>query len=45
MDQKKIGAFLREQRKKKELTQEMLAEMLGVSNRTVSRWETGGSLR
>ena len=45
MDQKKIGAFLREQRKKKELTQEMLAEMLGVSNRTVSRWGTGGSLR
>ena len=43
MDQKKIGAFLREQRKKKELTQEMPAEMLGVSNRTVSRWETGVS--
>ena len=44
MDQKKIGAFLREQRKKKELTQEMPAEMLGVSNRTVSRWETGAGM-
>ena len=44
MDQKKIGAFLREQRKKKELSQEMPAEILGVSNRTVSRWETGAGM-
>lgn len=41
MDQKKIGSFLKELRKEKEVTQEQLAEMLGVSGRTVSRWETG----
>lgn len=41
MDQVKIGSFLKELRKEKNLTQEMLAEQLNVSNRTVSRWETG----
>lgn len=45
MDQKKIGSFLKELRKEKNVTQEQLAEILGVSSRTVSRWETGGSLR
>ena len=45
MDSQKIGTFLRELRKEKNLTQEQLAEILGVSGRTVSRWETGGSLR
>lgn len=45
MDQKKIGLFLKELRKEKKITQEVLAETLNVSNRTVSRWETGGSLR
>ena len=44
MDQQKIGAFLKELRKEKGLTQEQLAERLGVSNRTVSRWETGSNL-
>jgi transcriptional regulator with XRE-family HTH domain len=44
MDQKKIGQFLQTLRKEKELTQEQLAEKFNVSNRTVSRWETGGSL-
>ena len=44
IDQIKIGAFLRELRKEKELTQEQLAEKFGVTQRTVSRWETGGSL-
>lgn len=43
MDQKKIGGFLRELRKEKNVTQEQLAETLGVSGRTVSRWETGVS--
>ena len=44
MDQIKIGAFLKALRKTKELTQEQLAEKLNVSNRTVSRWETGSSM-
>ena len=41
MDTKKIGAFLKQCRKEKNLTQEQLAEVFGVSARTVSRWETG----
>lgn len=41
MDQKKVGGFLKELRKEKGVTQEQLAEILGVSGRTVSRWETG----
>ncbi len=43
MDQIKIGAFLKELRKEKDLTQEQLAEKLNVSGRTVSRWETGSN--
>ena len=41
MDQKKTGNFLKQLRKEKSLTQEQLAEMLNVSSRSVSRWETG----
>ena len=41
MDTKKIGAFLKQCRKEKNLTQEQLAEKFRVSARTVSRWETG----
>lgn len=44
MNQMQIGAFLRELRKEKNVTQEQLAELFGVSNRTVSRWETGKNL-
>ena len=44
MDQQKIGAFLRELRLDKNLTQEQLAETLGVSNRSVSRWENGNNM-
>ncbi len=44
MDQKKIGQFLKTLRKEKKITQEMLAEALHVSNRTVSRWETGNNM-
>lgn len=44
MDQQKIGAFLKELRKEKTVTQEQLAEVLNVSRRTVSRWETGSNM-
>ena len=44
MDQKKIGSFLKELRKEKGITQEQLAEELGVTGRTVSRWETGNNM-
>lgn len=41
MNQEKIGAFIAERRKAKKITQAELAEQLGVSNKTVSRWELG----
>ena len=44
MDQKKIGSFLKELRKEKDITQEQLAEKINVSGRTVSRWETGSNM-
>ncbi len=44
MDQKKTGSFLRELRNEKQLTQEQLAERFGVTNRSVSRWETGSNM-
>ena len=44
MDTKKIGAFLKQCRKEKNLTQEQLAEKFRVSARTVSRWETGTNM-
>ena len=44
IDQIKIGGFLRELRKEKELTQEQLAEKFGVSSRSVSRWENGNTM-
>ena len=44
MDQIKIGKFIAELRKEKKLTQEELAVLLGVSNKSVSRWENGKNL-
>lgn len=41
MDLIKIGKFLAELRHEKNLTQEQLGEKLGVTNKTVSRWENG----
>ena len=44
MNQKKTGAFFKELRKEKKLTQEQVSVRLNVSNRTVSRWETGSTM-
>ena len=41
MDQIKTGKFIVTLRKEKELTQEQLGEKLGVTNKTISRWENG----
>lgn len=41
MDTKKIAALIKKQRKKKNLTQEELASRLFVTEKAVSRWETG----
>ncbi len=43
-DPKKTGAFIASERRAKGMTQEELAEKLGVSNRSVSRWETGRTM-
>lgn len=44
VDQKKIGNFIKQLRKEQGITQEQFAEKLGVSGRTVSRWETGSNM-
>ena len=44
MDLLKIGKFIAERRKAKELTQLQLAEKLNITDRAVSKWETGKSL-
>ncbi len=41
MNQSTTGKFISKKRKEKNLTQEQLAEKLGVSNKTISKWETG----
>ncbi|MDD3341592.1 MAG: helix-turn-helix transcriptional regulator [Bacilli bacterium] len=44
MNQQKIGNFIAVCRKQRNMTQEQLAEKLNVSNKTISRWETGRCL-
>ena len=44
MDQIKIGKFIAELRKEQNMTQSDLAEKLNISNRAVSKWETGKSM-
>ena len=41
MNQIEIGQFITKKRKEKNLTQEQLAELLNVSNKTISKWECG----
>lgn len=44
MDQEKIGKFIADCRKEAGLTQAALAERLGITDRAVSKWETGRSM-
>lgn len=44
MDQIKIGRFIADRRKAQKMTQAQLAEKLGITDRAVSKWETGKSL-
>lgn len=44
MNQKKIGKYIATCRKKNKLTQEQLAEKLGVTSKSVSRWENGKTM-
>ena len=44
MDMQKLGSFLAELRKEKNLTQDELGAQIGVTNKTISRWETGNYL-
>ena len=44
MDQVKIGAFIAGLRKEQEMTQRQLAESIGVSDKTISKWECGNGL-
>ena len=44
MDQKKIGIFIASLRKEKGYTQNQIAEMMGISEKTISKWECGNGL-
>ena len=44
MDQIKTGKFIAECRKKKNLTQAQLAEKLNITDRAISKWETGKAM-
>ena len=44
LDLPKTGSFISEMRKEKGLTQKQLADLVGVSDKAVSRWETGKGL-
>ena len=44
MDQIKIGKFIADCRKKEKLTQAKLAEKLGITDRAISKWETGKAM-
>jgi transcriptional regulator with XRE-family HTH domain len=44
MDQIKIGKFILNCRKEKGITQEQLAEKLGVTSKSISRWENGNTM-
>ena len=41
MDQSKTGKFIAAMRREKSMTQRQLADLIGISDKTVSKWETG----
>lgn len=41
MDQVKVGKFISDERKAKGYTQKQLSELLGISDKTISKWECG----
>ena len=43
MEKSKIGMFIATRRREKNITQEQLAEMLGITNKSISKWENGVS--
>ena len=45
MNMEKTGVYLASLRKGRDMTQQQVADILGVSNKTVSKWESGVSLR
>ena len=45
MDAKKTGSFICENRKKQGMSQKELADKLGITDKAISKWERGGSLR
>lgn len=44
MSQEKMGKFIAELRKEKNMTQEQLAEKIGVTDKSISRWENGKTI-
>lgn len=44
MNQEKIGKFISELRKENNMTQEQLAEKVGVTDKSISRWENGNTM-
>lgn len=44
MNQEQIGKFISELRKEKNMTQEELASIMGVTNKSISRWENGKTM-
>ena len=44
MNQERIGKFISELRKEKSMTQDQLAEKLGVTDKSISRWENGKTM-
>ena len=45
MDKEKMGKFVAQLRKEKKMTQKDLAEKLFLTDKAISKWERGGSLR